>query len=209
MTPAVPTLGLSVTPASGTTAPRSTSSAGALIVVDVQNAFLAGSGAVPDHRGLREAIPVLLERARTAGVPIVFLQNDGPPGAVDEPHQPGWELYLSPREGERVIRKTTDDGFDGTELGELLRLSRVDAVAMCGVQSEMCLAATARSAAARGYAVILPHDAHATYDVPPGPGGSGGVPAAMAARAAEWSLGNEVRVVPSVREVGFGRPSGR
>ena len=179
-------------------------SADALIVVDVQNAFMAGSGALPDHRELREAIRALLERARAAGALIVFLQNDGPPGAVDEPRQPGWELYFTPGEGERIIRKTTDDGFDGTELNELLKASRVGTIAMCGVQSEMCLAATARSATVRGYVVILPHDGHATYHVPPGPGGSEGVPARMAARAAEWSLGDEIRIVPSAHAVSFG-----
>ncbi len=178
-------------------------SADALIVVDVQNAFVAGSGAVPNHSELREATRVLLERARAAGVLIVFLQNDGPPGAVDEPHRPGWELYFTPWEAERIIRKTTDDGFDGTVLNGLLESSRVSTIAICGVQSEMCVAATARSAMARGYVVVLPHDGHATYHVPPGPGGSEGVPAAMAARAAEWSLGDEVLIVPSVHAVGF------
>lgn len=183
--------------------------ADALIVVDVQNAFMAGPEAVPDHRELQEAIRVLLERARAAGVLVVFLQNDGPPGAVDEPHRPGWELHFAPSDGEKIIRKTTDDGFDGTELDELLEASRVSTIAMCGVQSEMCFAATARSATARGYAVILPHDGHATYHVPPGPGGSEGVPAVMAARAAEWSLGDEVRIAPSVHAVGFACSPGK
>ena len=55
----------------------------------------------------------------------------------------------------------------------------------------------------RGYTVIIPHDGHAIYDVPPGPEGSGGVPAHLAARAAEWSLGDGVIILPSVRDVLF------
>ncbi|OCP38740.1 hypothetical protein [Ensifer sp. LC163] len=51
--------------------------------------------------------------------------------------------------------------------------------------------------------MILAHDAHATYDVPPGPGGSERVPARMAARAAEWSLGDEIILVGTVDEIGF------
>jgi hypothetical protein len=30
----------------------------------------------------------------------------------------------------------------------------------------MCVAATARTALARGFRVVLPHDGHATYDIP-------------------------------------------
>jgi streptothricin hydrolase len=36
--------------------------------------------------------------------------------------------------------------------------------------SEMCVSATARSALQRGIAVVLAHDAHATYDIPAMPG---------------------------------------
>jgi hypothetical protein len=39
-------------------------------------------------------------------------------------------------------------------------------------------------------------------DVPAGPG-SESVPAAMAARAAEWSLGDEIRICASAHEVRF------
>lgn len=66
----------------------------------------------------------------------------------------------------------------------------------------MCVAATARAALELGYGVLLPHDAHATYNVPAGPG-SEEVPAAMAARAAEWSLGDEIVICVSSREVNF------
>lgn len=76
----------------------------------------------------------------------------------------------------------------------------IKSLAICGVLSEMCVAATARAALELGYAVLVPHDAHATYDVPAGPG-SNGVPAAMAARAAEWSLGDEIRICASVNEL--------
>lgn len=66
----------------------------------------------------------------------------------------------------------------------------------------MCVAATARAALELGYEVLLPHDAHATYNVPAGPG-SEEVPAAMAARTAEWSLGDEIVICASSHEVNF------
>ena len=180
--------------------------ADALIVVDVQTAFVTGTEAVPDHVPLLKAVGSLIALARMAKVPVIFLQNDGEPGTVDEPHQPGWALHFPPLPGESVVRKTADDGFDGTSLQELLVASGVQTVALCGVLSEMCVAATARAAMQRGYDVVLPHDGHATYDVPPGPGGSAKVPASMAARAAEWSLGDGIIIPDSVANVRFSKP---
>ena len=176
--------------------------ADALLVVDVQNAFVEGSRAVPGHVTLRAMVELLLDKARSAWTPVIFLQNDGPAGALDEPFQPGWKLHFPPLSGEVVIRKTEDDGFDGTDLDAILAAFSVKNLVICGVLSEMCVAATARGALERGYGVLLPHDAHATYDVPAGPGLQG-VPAAMAARAAEWSLGDKVRICASACEVRF------
>lgn len=176
--------------------------ADALLVIDVQNAFVQGSEAVPGHVTLLSMVEVLLDSARPAWAPVIFLQNDGPAGALDEPFQAGWKLYFPPQSGEVVIRKTNDDGFDDTDLDAILTALGVHDLAICGMLSEMCVAATARAALRHGYGVLLPHDAHATYDVPAGPG-SQGVPAAMAARAAEWSLGDEVRICASARDVRF------
>jgi len=174
----------------------------ALIVVDVQKAFVSGNEAVPASKQLLSAINILIAKARLAKAPIIFLQNDGDIGAADEPFQPGWELLFSPQADEIVLRKHNDDGFDGTPLQQILNKSRVQTFAICGLLSEMCVAATARAGLELGYGVLLPHDAHATYNVPAGPG-SQEVPAAMAARAAEWSLGDEIIICASSHEVNF------
>lgn len=179
------------------TAPR----AQALVVVDVQRAFVSGLDAVPDHARLMQATERLLIQARAAGARVIFLQNDGPEGA---PGTEGWTLALSPGADEAVLRKSEDDGFEGTALEGLLRDAGAGTIALCGVLSEMCVAATARGAMDRGFRVLLAHDAHATYDVPPGPGGSPAVSARLAARAAEWSLGDEVVIVGAAVEIGFG-----
>lgn len=182
--------------------PSSPQPVDALIVVDVQNAFVSGADAVPDHATLVSSVGPLLAQARSGRAPVIFLQNDGAVGTVDEPHQPGWELFFPPLSHETVVRKENDNGFDGTDLHAILTGLDVRTVAVCGVLSEMCVAATARAAMEHGYGVLLPHDAHATYDVPAGPG-SERVPAAMAARAAEWSLGDDIRICASAREVRF------
>lgn len=177
----------------------------ALVIVDVQRAFVTGDGAVPSHDQLVGNLSELLERARTAGALVVHLQNDGPPGAVDEPYQPGWELYFPVINSahEVVIRKFEDDGFDGTQLGYVLRRHGVRRIAVVGVTSEMCVLATARAALIRKLGVVIPHDSHATYDIGPAPGTNEGVPAAMASRVAEWALGDQVEIVAHTTDVAF------
>jgi streptothricin hydrolase len=174
-----------------------------LILVDLQAGFVTGPDAVPGAAGLLAAATDLLGRARQARSLIVHLQNDGPPGAADEPATPGWALQMEPGPGEKVIRKTTDDGFDGTGLGDVLAASGVRRLAITGIMSEMCVSATARSALQRGLAVVLAHDAHASYDIPALPGIAPAVPAATVARVAEWALGDQLELLPASRDVLF------
>ena len=166
----------------------------ALVVVDMQRGLLAGPEAVVGAAALTARVQELIRRATAAGVLVVQLQNDGAPGQVDEPEQPGWELALT---GGTVLRKATDDGFAGTPLGRLLTERGVRRVALCGVLSEMCVSATARSALARGLGVVLPHDGHGTHDLDD-------IPAAVVARVAEHALGDQPEIVASTADVTFG-----
>jgi streptothricin hydrolase len=175
----------------------------ALIIVDVQVGFVTGGRAVPGAESLVACVASLLTRARQAGSLIVHLQNDGRAGSIDEPGTPGWALRLTPRPTEPVIRKAHDDGFQDTDLGLVLNKHGVSRLAIAGLLSEMCVSATARAALGRGLAVVVPHDAHATYDIPPVPRLGPAVPAAVVARVAEWALGDRVELAPSAADVTF------
>ncbi|MGW7084554.1 isochorismatase family protein [Streptomyces sp. NPDC054871] len=180
----------------------------ALIVVDMQAAFVTGADAVPEAARVLDRTTDLISRARAAGALVVQLQNDGEPGAVDEPGAPGWQIHLpaDTDRGEKVLRKTVDDGFEETGLADLLAEAGVHELALCGVQSEMCVMATARTALELDFRVVLPHDAHATYDIPAAEGISDMVPAAMVSRVAEWALGDEVEIVARAQDVEFTKP---
>lgn len=171
----------------------------ALVVVDLQVGLLTGPHAVPGAAVLTGRVADLRERARRAGVLVVQLQNDGAAGTPDEPGTAGWALRL-PAGDDVVLRKDTDDGFAGTELGAVLAGRGVRRLALCGVLSEMCVSATARAALARGLGVVLPHDGHGTYDLE-------GIPAAVVARVAEHALGDAVELVPSTADVRFAPPA--
>jgi streptothricin hydrolase len=177
----------------------------ALIVIDMQAAFVSGEEAVPEAAGLLVTVADLIRRARETDALVVHLQNDGPPGSADEPRTPGWELFLpaTERDGEHVIRKGTDDGFHQTDLSGILTRRAVQDLAVCGVMSEMCVSATARSALNLGYHVVLPHDGHGTYDIPAVEGLADAVPHAMVSRAAEWALGDQIDIVARATDIRF------
>ena len=178
----------------------------ALLMIDIQSGHISGDGAVPDAARLVERAASLLGNARAGGALVVHVQNDGSVGEVDESGTPGWELHLPVDPGEVVIRKAKDNAFDGTRPGSLLIERGVQAVAICGLMSEMCVSATARAALSLGYRVVLPHDAHATGDTPAAPGVEL-IPAATVSRVAEWALGNQIEIVPRSEDVSFVAPA--
>jgi nicotinamidase-related amidase len=175
----------------------------ALIVVDVQCGLLTGPGAIPDAPDVLAAVDRLVQSARDSRALIVHVQNDGPDRAAAEPGTPGWALAIEPLATEPVIRKREDDAFAGTGLEMLLRDHGAASVVICGVQSEMCVAATARAAMQHDLVVVLPRDAHGTYPIPADTGGGVAVPAAQVARVAEWSLGDALVVTRSSTQVAF------
>lgn len=177
-----------------------------LLVVDAQRGFFEGPSAIADASKVEDAIRTLVADARTAGVVIVHVQNDGPPGAVDEPGTSGWQLVIAPLDHEVVIRKTGDDAFRDTDLAAVLKRHSVEIVVVAGVLSEMCVSAAARGAIQNGFDVVLPHDAHGTYPIAEVDGVSEAVPAHHVVRVAEWALGDDVAIVKAARDVRFARP---
>ena len=63
----------------------------ALLVMDARVGLLE-LDPVPDAGRLVVTLRDLIARARTADVPIIFQQNGGPAGSIDEPGTPGWHI---------------------------------------------------------------------------------------------------------------------
>jgi streptothricin hydrolase len=173
----------------------------AFLLIDAQQGLLDGEAAVPDAAGVLSRLVTLLAAARSAGTLIIHLQNDGAAGSLDEPGTPGWFIHekVAPEPGELILRKTQDDGFEGTALEDVLARTGVTRIAVAGLLSEMCVSATVRGALARGLQVVLVHDAHATYNLDD-------IPASVVARVAEHALGDAIELADAV-SVTFGRPS--
>ena len=69
---------------------------------------------------------------------------------------------LAPEAGEAVLPKTTAGTLSSTELDAQLRHGGVTRVAVCGVNTDVCVGQTARELADRGYDVLMVEDGCAT-----------------------------------------------
>jgi len=136
-----------------------------LIVVDVQVALVVGGYAVPNSEDFLSRWGARIEEAREEGTPVMFVQNDGQEPWDDAPGHPGWELYFKPLPTERVVRKTTKSVFESNpHLAGELRAGGFEELEMIGLQSELCVFESSKSALSEGFKVVLPEGMHATYD---------------------------------------------
>jgi nicotinamidase-related amidase len=131
----------------------------AVIVIDMQVGVLDGCF---DADGVTRRTATLVERARVAGVPVIWVQDhdDFPEGT------PEWDLAapLGQRQGEPLVRKTRRDSFVGTDLAEVLADLGTTHLVVAGAQTDYCIRTTTQSAAVRGFDVTLVGDAHTTVD---------------------------------------------
>jgi len=192
----------------------------AMIVVDMQNDFVA-SGAAMETPAARAIVPKLSEAlkiCRGAGIKIIYTahvhRSDGSDmGLFDDMHPPianrdalvdgtpGVEIYpeLAPATSEHVIKKHRYSGFFGTDLDIILREWGIDTVIVSGTTTENCCFATARDAMFRNYRVVFLSDATATYDYPDK--GFGAMPAADVHHATLVILAASTAHVMSVEDM--------
>lgn len=137
----------------------------ALIVVDVQRAVVEETDPAYETEALLGRLDGLIQSARAAGVPVIYIQHDGGPGDPVGHGAPGWELHpvIAPLEGEVVVEKRTPDSFHETDLQAVLAERGIADLVICGFQTDCCVEATTHGAAARGYGVTLVADGHSTH----------------------------------------------
>jgi nicotinamidase-related amidase len=164
----------------------------ALLLIDVQANMFDPAHEVAGSGPLLERLRGLLERARDAGAPVVFVRNAGGEGDPDVPGTPGWEIHseLEPADGELVLDKTTCDTFETTHLDDELEARGITRVVIAGLQSDYCIRETTLGALELGYDVTLASDGHSTYD------GKGRKARAITAAVNE-ELGARVTQVPA------------
>lgn len=141
----------------------------ALLVIDVQVAVVsavAGEDAAYREQETLATIGELLEKARAAEAPVVYVQHENPHRPPLQPGADGWQIHpaVAPRPGDPIVRKLASDSFYGTPLRSELDRLGVTRLVICGLESNLCVDATARRALSLDYDVVLAADAHTTHD---------------------------------------------
>lgn len=133
----------------------------AVLVIDVQQGLCVGPDAAYDCAGTIERINTVTRQARSAQVPVVFVQHESAAGMLEHASA-NWQLAagLEVMPGDIRLRKTTPDAFLRTDLHAILKERGVEELVVCGMHSEFCVDTTARKALALGYPVVLVSDAH-------------------------------------------------
>jgi ureidoacrylate peracid hydrolase len=161
----------------------------ALIVVDMQNAFLAAGLSPLEVPAAREIVPNVNRLAaaiREAGGTVVWVQNtvddDGSWSVyLDRFMTPerraavvrtlarggeGYALYpeLSPDPADQIVEKTRYSAFlpGASNLDALLRARGIDTVVITGTLTNVCCESSARDAMMLNYNVVFVSDATAT-----------------------------------------------
>lgn len=147
----------------------------ALLLIDVINAF-----DFPDCGGLVAAaeraaprIVALRERARAAGVPVIYVNDNFGQWRSDfrrtieacsAPDKPGRQVTraLVPGDRDYFVLKPRHSGFYCTALEVLLERLGVRTLVLVGFATNICVLYTASDAHMRGYEVIVPRDCTAS-----------------------------------------------
>ena len=141
----------------------------ALLVVDVQVAVVSGvEGIKPAYRERETLAKIgeLLGKARAAKAPVVYVQHEEPQWPPMNAGSDGWQVHpaVAPGPGDPIVHKRASDSFYGTPLRNELDRLGVTRLVICGLETEMCVDATARRALSLAYDVVLAADAHTTHD---------------------------------------------
>ena len=145
-----------------------------LVLIDLQNEYLAGPIALPGAAAAVANSAKLLASARDAGSPIFHVAHRGKAGGLFDRNAERGAIAASvaPLAGEPVIEKELPNAFAGTDLRDRLSAAGRKNIILAGFMTHMCISSTARAALDLGFRVTIDASACATRDLPDGRGGT-------------------------------------
>jgi len=149
----------------------------ALLIIDMLNDFVSEGGALdcgPSARGIIDEISRLAAEFRRRGSPVIHVCDRHHPDDAEFTQFPphalagswGAEICpeLQPAPEDQVLAKRRFSAFYATGLDLLLREKGIGELVLCGVCTNICVLYTAADARMRGYDVVVPARAVASFD---------------------------------------------
>ena len=154
----------------------------ALLLIDLQNDFLGAKGLEPAAGIVVEGAHRVLDCARQLSVPVIHVWTTvNERGKNPDTRMPHWKrankwscvegtkghetpLQLRALPDEAIVHKQFFSAFENNDLDEILRSREIDTLILVGVHEHGCIRAAALDAYARGFRVLVAHDAIGSDD---------------------------------------------
>ena len=140
----------------------------ALVLIDCQNTYTQGVMELEGVQAALDEAAALLDRARTAGAPVIHIQHDDGPGSLYDVEGESGAIVaqVAPRDGEPVVIKKYPNSFVQTDLDDILKAANASSLVLGGFMTHMCVNSTARGAFNLGYSPTVVAGATATRALP-------------------------------------------
>ena len=140
----------------------------ALLIIDIQNDYFeGGSHTLYNPLEALSNAEYILKKFRDEGLTVIHVRHSAEPGSgFMERGTWGAEIHenLTPLENETVIVKRQVSSFTGTELDSILFENGIKNLVICGMQTNVCVEGTIKSAKELSYEMILLEDACAAIN---------------------------------------------
>ncbi|MGX9787150.1 cysteine hydrolase family protein [Mycobacterium sp. MMS18-G62] len=139
-----------------------------LVLIDCQNTYTRGVMELEGVQAALDEVEILLDRARSAGIPIIHIQHDDGAGSLYDIEGESGAIVsrVAPHNGEPVVVKNYPNAFVETDLDEVLKTANASNLVLAGFMTHMCVNSTARGAFNLGYAPTVVAAATATRALP-------------------------------------------
>ncbi|WP_010094030.1 cysteine hydrolase family protein [Ornithinibacillus scapharcae] len=136
-----------------------------LLIIDAQQELIDGNKevcAVYNKEELIENINIVIEKAKSGGITVVFVRDLD----VAEGKGKGFQVHdqIHVPTGAMLFDKAATNAFHGTGLLQHLRAQEIEHLVMMGCATQHCIDSAVRTATIYGFDVTLVADGHSTTD---------------------------------------------
>jgi nicotinamidase-related amidase len=142
----------------------------ALLVIDMQlGVFMRkhhDGMAIYQEETLLSNIKALIQKAKSADAPVIYIQHMYTDFPLMEKGQPMWNVHpdIQPEQNDIVIEKYHADAFYKSALDDTLKRLAISKLIITGLQTAYCVDTTCRRAYSLGYKTVLVSDGHSSLD---------------------------------------------